>query len=290
MQSMTGFGVGKAPYGQGHVTIEIRSVNHRFLELRIKAPREIAPAEPLIENLVRKKLSRGYCTINVYHDGTPGSSATLDAPSLKKHLQALIGVAKEMEVCLTDLVPVLSNAPDLFITSDSCDPDTLNEAVRTALVPALEGVIKMRKAEGRSMGKEIAKHLEGIASMVAQIEGLAQEHAAAAFESLKQRLDAIVVDGELAMDRGRLETEAALLVDKASIDEEIVRLQSHCDQMGTVLGSKKSSGRKMEFLLQEMVRETNTIGAKASMAEIAHIVVEIKTTLEKIREMVQNIE
>jgi uncharacterized protein (TIGR00255 family) len=145
---MTGFGRGSAEFAEGRIVIEIKAVNHRYLEVRSRAPREFLTAESLVEQLLRKRLRRGFCTVNIWYEGDRGGTTAIDKEALKNHLESLIRIGKEMELCLTDLVPVLASSPDLFTTPRMDDEEVLKKSVNAAFSKSIEKLIAMRKAEG----------------------------------------------------------------------------------------------------------------------------------------------
>ncbi|MCP4199636.1 MAG: YicC family protein [Proteobacteria bacterium] len=290
MHSMTGFGRGSAAFGEGRIVIEIKSVNHRYLEARSRAPREFLTAESLVERLIRKKLSRGFCTVNIWYEGNRGGTTAIDKEALKNHLESLIAIGNEMELCLADLVPVLASSPDLFTTPRIDDEEAFNKSVNAAFTKAIEKLIAMRNVEGDAMSDDL-KHRHGL--ICDQVKALEKETScwpAIALTRIKERLKVLLEDKDISLISGRAEAEAAILVDRGDVTEEITRLKSHCDQMAALFETQEPAGRKIEFLIQEMGREINTVGSKTAMPEITPRVIDIKAELEKMRELAQNIE
>jgi len=290
MRSMTGFGIGSATLGNGRLVVEIKMVNHRFLEIRSRVPKELAAAEPQLERLVRSRLSRGHCTIALTLDTSAGGTARIDTPALESYLEELRRVSSKTGVPLADLVPLLATAPNLYGAPVFDEPDALASAVDEAFTDAASKLMSMREVEGRAMSEEISARLSGIRLSVDNLKRLAAGYAETILARTRLKIAALLSDGDVALEPGRLEAEVALLADKADINEEITRLASHCDQMALLLASQEPVGRRLDFLIQEMSREANTIGAKAAFAELTHVVVEFKAELEKIRELVQNVE
>lgn len=290
MQSMTGFGKGMAQLGAGRIVIELKSVNHRFLEIRSRVPRELLAAEARIEQLLRKRLSRGYLTVNVSYEGDVGGSAALNTGAVRHHLAAIEKLSIDTGLPVTSLVPMLTAAPDLYVNRPVEDESGVIEATCAAANEACSQLLAMRSQEGQAMRADLDRLLAGIARSVDRIE----EHAARVPEAVKtrllERIASLTAQSDVAVDAGRLETEVALLADKADITEEVVRLRSHIEQMGRLWDETGPVGRKMEFLLQEMGRESNTIGAKSALSEILTLGVDIKAELEKMRELAQNVE
>jgi uncharacterized protein (TIGR00255 family) len=290
MRSMTGFGLGSAPLGDGRLVVELKTVNHRFLEIRTRAPRELAAAEPRVERLIRATLSRGHCTVGLTFEASAGGVARLDARALAAHLGELQQVATAAGIPLETLVPLLAAAPDLYVPQVFDEPDALERAVDAAFAEASARLVAMREAEGRAMAEEIAGRLVRINGAVASLERLSSEYAATILARMRLKIAALLAESEAGLEPGRVEAEAALLADKADITEEITRLKSHCEQMSALVSSEEPIGRRLDFLIQEMGREANTVGAKAAFAELTHAVVQFKAELEKIRELVQNVE
>jgi uncharacterized protein (TIGR00255 family) len=290
MRSMTGFGIGSALLGEGRLVVELKTVNHRFLEIRSRVPKELVAAEPQIEKLVRSTLSRGHCTIVITYDVSSGGAARLDTRALESYLAQLEGVASKTGVPRAELVPLLATAPNLYVPPIFVEPAALAAAVDQAFAEAASKLMAMREIEGRAMAADISARLSGIRAAVGDVQRLAAGYAATILSRTRLKVAALLAEEEFALETGRIEAEVALLADKADISEEITRLASHCDQMGQLLASTEPVGRRLDFLIQEMSREANTVGAKAAFAELTHVVIEFKAELEKIRELVQNVE
>jgi uncharacterized protein (TIGR00255 family) len=290
MQSMTGFGTGDAPLGEGRIVVELRTVNHRFLEVRSHAPGGMAGCESLVDRLVRRKLSRGYCTATLSYEGPLGNAASIDARALRSHLETLVAVADESGLVLADLVPVLAGAPDIFRSVGSGNREQLEAAVVAAFEIAARDLLAMRAAEGAAMGRQIRAGVDAMRGCVDLLAASAAGSAQEAFTRLTERLRALLSSADHGLDGKRLEAEVALLASRADISEELARLASHCDQMAAACGAQGPVGRRMEFLLQEMTREASTAGAKTGKAEASHVIVGLKSEIEKVRELVQNVE
>jgi uncharacterized protein (TIGR00255 family) len=287
---MTGFGRGSGELGEGRVVVEIKSVNHRFLEVRSRAPRELMSGEALVERVLRRRLSRGYCTVNCWYEGARGGATTVDKGALSAHLDRLIEVGEEKELVLADLIPVLAAAPDLFVTPRPEDSEQLERALREAVGEAIDALVEMREREGGAMAGDLEARLEAVSRHVEEVARLAEGWPEIALARIRERVGALLESGVEGVEPGRMEVEAAVLADRADISEEITRLRSHVKQLGSLWERDDPVGRKAEFLIQEMAREVNTVGAKASLSAISAAVVELKTELEKMRELVQNIE
>jgi uncharacterized protein (TIGR00255 family) len=290
MRSMTGFGRGKAALGKGYVVLEIRTVNHRFLEIRTRATRELLAGEAMVEQLLRKRLSRGYCLVNLWYEGSLGGSVAIDQGALKSHLDALVEVAADKKLCLTDLIPVLTGAPDIFAAPRIEEEKALKEAIEAAFVEAVSSLVAMRESEGEAMSSELCALSKGLGAHVKTLAELSAAWPRIALSRLKERLQTLMSDGDIALDSGRMEAEVAILAERADVSEELTRIESHLDQLGTTIASDEPIGRKIEFLIQEMSREANTIASKTAIAEVSTTIIDIKSDLEKMRELAQNIE
>jgi uncharacterized protein (TIGR00255 family) len=290
LMSMTGFGRGSAPFGKGRLVLELRTVNHRFLEVRSRAPRELLAAESLIDSLLRTTIHRGHCTMHISCEGPGGGASRIDERTLETYLEQLIQVGSRHGLCLADLVPILSAAPDLFVLPADTAPKEIETAVTAAFAEAAEGLLAMRRAEGQAMAAVFETLLAEIRDAIERLAGLAAGCAGALLDRSRERIAALLAGTEVALDPRRLEAETALLADRADVNEEIARLRSHCRQLEQLLDAGKPVGRKIEFLIQEMGREANTLGAKAALGELTHQVVELKALLERQRELAQNVE
>ena len=287
---MTGFGSGKAPFGEGYVVLEIKSVNHRFLEVRSRSPRELLAGEAVVEKLLRSRLHRGYCMVNIWYEGSVGGTTAIDQGALKSHLDSLVQVAEDTKLCLTDLVGVLAGAPDIFTTPRIDDQKVLVEAIEWAFGGAISTLIGMREAEGKAMEKELLFLAENLECQMKTLDKESKRWPQRALKRLKERISSLTDGIEIQVDEHRIASEVAMLVDRADVTEEIARLGSHIEQLRSVVRTSEPVGRKLEFLIQELGREANTIASKASMPEISSVVVEVKAELEKMREIAQNIE
>lgn len=290
MHSMTGFGAGSAPWGQGRITVDVRTVNHRFLEVRVNAPSELHRVEHAIERMARDRLSRGFCTVSVSFESCGVRSVAINKEALKAHLASLEKIGKEIGIGLADLIPLAEFAPDLYSTTNEQCGESLDKSVMEALKEAVKNLISMRASEGDSMAAEISKLLTDVESKTAKLESMRESLGKSAAAKMRKRLEALLQSAEVDFDSGRIEVEIAILADRIDITEELVRLKSHVERARTLLNDTEPVGRRMEFLLQEMVREANTIGSKSQASEVSHAVVEMKADLEKMRELVQNVE
>jgi uncharacterized protein (TIGR00255 family) len=285
---MTGFGAGEAPTLKGRLVVEARSVNHRFLEVRVKLPREMVDHQVFVEQLVRQRLSRGRIDLVAHSEGAEHAPVTLDRARALAVLREFQSVADELGLAGPVPISLLASVPDLFVQSSDRDPEATRAVLRAAVDRALEDLDRARLVEGAHLAADLAKRLAAVGVLVADVaaraEGMAGRHRARFRERLTRLLDGAQVDG------ARLEQELALVVDQADVSEELTRVACHRAQLGRLVEAAEPVGRRLDFLLQEMAREVNTIGAKATEAEVTLAVVELKSEIERMREQAQNIE
>ena len=291
IRSMTGYGKKDGTAQQAGVTVEIRSVNHRFLEVAVRVPRSLAQLEDQIRKAVQQRCLRGRVDVSVSIHSAGGSLKTvqIDQALAKQYHTALKKLQKTLGLRGAVDISVLAGFRDIVsIADEPVDAEHLGKTVLRVLGGALTDLEKMRKREGDALAKDLTEHLDAIRSAKSAVGERAPELAKAAFERMKGRIESLL-HSELP-DPARLQQELALYADRSDISEELVRLESHMLQFDQTLRSKESVGKTLEFLLQEMGREVNTIGSKANDADIAALVVRMKAELEKLREQVQNVE
>ena len=294
IKSMTAYGRAVIPGADKDILVEIRSVNSRYFDCSVRMPHVLAPLEEKIKGFIRSELiSRGKVDVTVSFDvhGSESTAPTVDDGYLRGYLKALeqlrdgYGLADDISV-----MRVAAN-PAVFRTVRA-DIDTDAEWVRLseALRAAGESHGAMRTSEGDRIRRDLEEKLAHVAECADRVEQLSREDAGGYRDKLESRLRAILADNRVTVDENRILTECAVYADRIAIDEELVRLRSHFGAFAEISGERAPSGKKLDFLMQEMNRETNTIGSKANNAGIARLVVEMKNELEKIREQVQNIE
>jgi uncharacterized protein (TIGR00255 family) len=288
MRSMTGFGMGDAVLGDGRVNVEVRSLNHRFLELRVRLPPEAAEQTFFVEQLCRSALERGRYDVSIRLDGRALPPVEIDVERVRRSYATLLRLRDELAPGSELPFSVIASQPELIAGPASPDPGPLREAIEVALRRALENLDQMRMAEGTALALELGHRLGGARDLHRSIADRSPAQAQAQAERLKGRVERLV--GDMEVDRARLMTEIALLADRSDITEELVRLGSHFDQFGSLLGAPGPVGRQLDFLLQEIGRETNTIGAKCQDAGLSQLVVLLKAEVERLREQVQNVE
>ena len=294
IKSMTAFGRAKREGEDKDITIEIKSVNSRFFDYSVKIPRAYSFLEERIKSYVQKNaVSRAkvdvYVTMDFHTSGI--GSVSVDTAFAESYIAALRTLADTFG--LKDDISVMSVArnQDIF-TYDRPEEDLEAEwnTIREVLDEALSGYSEMRCLEGKKAEDDIKAKIEAVRAYADEVEKISHEDSVGYRDKLEARLRQILGDNSVIVDENRLLTECAVWADKIAIDEELVRLRSHFGAFYDIAGMKEPSGRKLDFLMQELNRETNTIGSKANNARIARIVVNMKGELETIREQVQNIE
>ncbi|ULA57960.1 MAG: Protein YicC [Nitrospira sp.] len=291
IRSMTGYGKKDGTSQQATVTVEIRSVNHRFLEAAVRVPRSLAQLEDPIRKAVQQRCLRGRVDVSVTIQAARGSLKTvhIDQALAKQYHAALKKLQKTLGLRGgVDLSMVAGFRDIVSMTDEPVDTDHLGKTVMRVLGGALTDLEKMRKREGEALAKDLALHLDAIREARSVVAKKAPDLAKSAFDRMKARIETLL-QSEVP-DPARLQQELAVYADRSDISEELVRLESHMVQFDQQLRSQESVGKTLEFLLQEMGREVNTIGSKANDAEIAALVVRMKAELEKLREQVQNVE
>jgi uncharacterized protein (TIGR00255 family) len=289
---MTGHGRATVDRAGRRATVEIRSVNHRFLDLKVRGA-SIAPAvEEQLGARVREQVERGSVTLSVHLERRGDASAVrLDHDAARVAHASLASLATALGLPPPDLALVLAQPGVVVAADDLTDDEAAAEAVLAAGASALTALTTMRATEGEVLGRDLAARLDTLVDLLARIEAAAAAQPDEVRRRLGERLARLLDDTRAAVDPARLAQEVALLADRADVTEEIVRARSHLDQVRELLGAKKTAvGRKLDFLVQELGREINTIGSKSSAAEISRLVVEGKAELEKIREQAMNIE
>lgn len=292
---MTGFGAGSAPFGTGRIVVELRSVNQRFLDVRARLPREFADLTIFAEQIVRERMRRGRVELAVRIEG--GALApTLDVARARSAFAQLASLrdalAPGCEVPLT----LLSCVPDLWSSAATHDPDALRAAIAEAISAALTATDAMCIAEGAALRVDLERRAGELRDAIKAIAAGAGPARAEARRRLRERLEAALeglpTSPLAALDIPRLEAEVVLLTERGDVAEELTRLCSHLDQLAATLKRTDSEpvGRRIEFVLQEMAREVNTIGAKAQDSALATRVVDLKVEIERMREQAQNVE
>lgn len=291
VRSMTGFGRAQASVEGYNITVEIRSVNHRYFELYTKIPRTYSFLEEKVKALLQTEISRGKVECSVQIEATADESVivTVNEPLAKGYVDAVKQISDSFGIA-NDLtaMSVVRFSDVLSISKAPVDEDLLWSKVSPVVSDALKGFVDMRLAEGVKLSQDVLSRADIILNNVAYIEERSPETVKAYSEKLLERMKTVL--GDTQIDEARILTEAAIYADKVAVAEETVRLRSHIEQLHTMLESTEAVGRKLDFLVQEINREANTIGSKAQDVDIARRVIDIKAEVEKIREQIQNIE
>lgn len=291
VKSMTGYGRAVETVNGREFTVELRSVNNRYLDCAVKLPRALSFAEDAVKQAVKGAISRGKVDmfISLRSESAQDVKITLNAPVVEGYIAAMRQMARDYGIREDISVGLLSRMPDVFtVDKPEVDEEQLLSDLLSVVGKALERFDAMRTAEGKALENDLRSRGETILSLVEQVEAGSGQTVADYRTRLENKLKEVLAN--TAIDESRILTEAAIFADKVAVDEETVRLRSHLDQMNNMLTTGGAIGRKLDFLLQEMNRESNTIGSKCSDVRLARIVVDIKAELEKIREQTQNIE
>ena len=294
IKSMTSFGRARSTVGGKDITVELKSVNNRFFDCSVKLPRAFSYLEERIKPYLQSKsISRGkvdvFITINVID--TPDVSFDVDEGYARAYIDALRKLGDTFG--LRDDVSIMSVArnPDIFVVKKSEEDADKDWADLCAVLDeAIERFLAARLREGENIKKDLLGKIEAIRERVNTIESISLTDTVSYREKLETRLRDMLSDNRIVFDENRILTECAIFADKIAIDEELVRLRSHFEGFAEILESNEPAGRKLDFLVQELNRETNTIGSKCQNSSIARLVVDIKCDIEKIREQIQNIE
>ncbi|MGI6357588.1 MAG: YicC/YloC family endoribonuclease [Bacillota bacterium] len=289
--SMTGFGRGEASGEHLTITVETKSVNHRYLDFAIRMPRELSSLEEQVRAAFRKQITRGRVDVFIkfVQKESAGQTVAINEAlatayiEQSRRLSAAAGLIWDLTATKLLCLPEVVQVEDAEIDVDEATA-LLSEAVQQAVA----GLVQMRTAEGARLAEDVRSYLDQISASLTLVEERSPSVVEEYREKLNSRLQELLPEGVL--DEARLAQEVAILADRACIAEETVRLRSHLQQARELLAEKTAVGRKLDFLVQEMNREINTIGSKANDLQIVNLVVEMKSDLEKIREQVQNIE
>lgn len=292
LKSMTAYGRCEKTIGEKEISVEIKSVNNRFLDTSIRIPRSHSYLEDKVKReILARGISRGKLEINITIVNPASSSISVDTEYTKGYLDALhllrdeFGLADDISV-----MTVARNGEVFKVTRPDVDEESEWNDLLSVLTVAINEFLSMREKEGANLAEDIRSKIELIRQHAKTVAKASEADIKGYRERLETRLRQVLSDNRVTADENRILTECAIFADKVAVDEELVRLESHFKAFLEFINAKEPVGRKLDFLLQEMNRETNTIGSKCSDSEIAHVVVEMKSELEKIREQIQNIE
>lgn len=291
MFSMTGYGKGLATADGREMTVELKSVNHRFLDVGIRLPRQLNCIEDGIRKILGDNLARGHVDVFVNYRNTRSDarSISIDTALLGAYISAAHEANESLKLVDDLTLATALRLPDVteIISSDD-DTSALIALASVATANAVSALKDMRHAEGMRLREDLREHLSAMERLTASIAERAPFIAEDYRSKLTERIESVLNDAEI--DRSRLATEVALFADRAAVDEELARLKSHHEQFRLLLDSDEPVGRKLDFVIQEMNRECNTIGSKANDAELTQLILQCKCEIEKLREQIQNIE
>lgn len=291
IKSMTGFGSAKGIVKGIEITVELKSVNNRYLDTSVRLPRNFMFAEEAVKSAVQSHISRGKVDVFVSVSSSDADDVTVSVnePLLRGYYDAITHIAEEYAIADEISAVVLSRFPDvLSVEKKELDSEKLADGIRGITEAALRDFDTMRIKEGEKLKADVLEKLDTIAGLVSSVEERSPQTVAEYRAKLTQKLNEVL--GTAGIDESRILTEAAVFADKVAVDEETVRLRSHMSQLADMVNGSSPIGRKMDFLIQEFNREANTIGSKCQSSDIAYLVVDIKSEIEKIREQIQNIE
>jgi uncharacterized protein (TIGR00255 family) len=290
MQSMTGYGSGRAALGEGHVVLDLRTVNHRFLDVRVRLPSRIQSRTPTVERVIRARLERGRVDVTARFEGQTLPQPTLDLDRARAVYGELAALRDALNPDEPLPLALLSSVPDLFVSNGSIDEEALDRSLGEAAEAACNAVMAMRDKEGEALAVELGSRLSELGASVGVLKVAVPEMVEARRARLRDRLDALLAGADAELEPSRLEQEIAILADRSDVAEELVRLDSHRDQMLELIeNSSAPVGKRIDFLLQEMAREANTIGSKVQDGAMTTHVIALKACVEQMREQAQNV-
>ena len=290
---MTGFGRGEFNDGKRNITVEIKSVNHRYSDITVKMPRRYSFVEDKVKNTIKENIKRGKIDVSIMVENITESDVNISLNKMvaQQYITNLTELQKEFGVRGEISLGLLAGMPEVMKqVPDVDDEEEMTKCILAPVRDAAKKLEEMRAVEGEKLSKDLLMRADLIKDLVAQIEEKAEDVPKEYAQKLKDRIKDLL-DGSVEIPEDRIMVEAAIFADKCNVTEELTRLKSHMDQMKEIIGSSTGAdGKKLDFLVQEMNREANTIGSKANDIEITNLMLQIKAEVEKIREQVQNIE
>lgn len=290
IKSMTGYGKANLSKNLREYQIEIKSVNHRYLDISVKMPKNLSYLEEIIKKEISTKIKRGKIDVFITfeNNSTEGKEIKINTELAKMYIEQLKELAEKENILADIQVTEVSKYPDVLNIQTNQEDETIKDEILETVQMAVKNLVQMRQVEGKQISKDLLKRLENIQTKVNEISNLSTGLIEEYIVKLEERIKQILKDQEI--DQSRLAQEVVIYADKCSIQEEVTRLNSHISQFKTMLNSDEAIGKKLDFIIQEMNRETNTIGSKANNLNITNGVIDIKAEIENIREQVQNIE
>ena len=290
--SMTGYGRSEKEKDGQKVYVEIKAVNHRYCDIVLKVPKKMAMFEEMIKTHIKDRVQRGRIEVYMTFDEKKGDDYSVkpNFPVLDQYMSALTEIKEKYDIQRSPDLSLLTRFQDVFnLEFKELDEETIASLIKMALEEAMASVIQMRATEGEKLFEDIKFRIQEVKDILKALELRAPEIIVAHKNKMKARISELL-DDEVTLDEIRLAQEVAYFSDKTNITEELVRLGSHLDQLDQIFDEEKAIGRKLDFLLQEINREINTIGSKSPDVDISNFVIELKSAFEKIREQIQNIE
>lgn len=291
--SMTGYGRGEASSDRIKIVVEIKSVNHRYSEIVAKIPKKMNPFEERIKTMIKDQVQRGRIELYVNYEEQVGADySILPNDAVLDQYYAALKLLKDRYALRDDVtLSLMSRHPEAFrVEYVEVDGEAIWSVLEKAAAAAIGQMIEMRKTEGAKLVVDILERISQMKSRLEKIESQSPQIVEAYRQKMRDRLTDLLGDMGIQIDEARIAHEIAIFADKTNVTEEIVRLKSHFDQIADIIDQGGAAGRKLDFLVQEMNREVNTIGSKSPDFEISNDVIELKSELEKIREQIQNIE
>ena len=290
IKSMTGYGKQSMEQNLREYQVEIKSVNHRYLDISIKMPKALSYLEDVVKKIISSNIKRGKIDVFITftNNSTEGKEIKINTEIAKMYINELKKLADEEGILSNIEVTEISKYPDVLTIQNNMEDELIKKELEEVVTKTVQSLIQMRIAEGKKIYEDIGQRLDKIKEIVEKISSLSTGLIDEYVVKLEGRIKELL--GNQEIDEARLAQEVVIYADKCSIQEEVTRLRSHISQMKDLLNNDEAVGKKLDFLIQEMNRETNTIGAKSNNLEITNEVINIKTVLEHIREQIQNIE
>ena len=290
IKSMTGYGKQSMEQNLREYQVEIKSVNHRYLDISVKMPKALSYLEDVVKKIISSNIKRGKIDVFITftNNSTEGKEIKINTEIAKMYINELKKLADEEGILSNIEVTEISKYPDVLTIQNNMEDELIKKELEEVVTKTVQSLIQMRIAEGKKIYEDIGQRLDKIKEIVEKISSLSTGLIDEYVVKLEGRIKELL--GNQEIDEARLAQEVVIYADKCSIQEEVTRLRSHISQMKDLLNNDEAVGKKLDFLIQEMNRETNTIGAKSNNLEITNEVINIKTELEDIREQIQNIE
>ncbi len=290
IKSMTGYGKANLSEKAREYQVEIKSVNHRYLDISVKMPRILSYLEEEVKKEIASQVKRGKIDvfISFENNSTEGKEIKINTEIAKIYIDELKKLAKQEEISANIEVTDISKFPDVLSIQNNQEDETIRNELIETVKQATQKLVQMRAVEGSKIAEDLLARIKTIQEKVKEISSLSTGLIEEYVVKLEGRIKEILKNQEV--DEARLAQEVVIYADKCSVEEEVTRLKSHISQFEKLLNSEESIGKKLDFIIQEMNRETNTIGSKANNLEITNDVIDVKTELENIREQIQNIE